>query len=227
MSLKNIKNPALFQGNLQKKHYFEGWYFKQVTADGKQTVAFIPGISLEDTDSHCFVQVILSPNIQTYYFKYPLDRFSTTEEPFSVKVGESVFFMDGCHIALNDTVQSTPQGISMTGDLYFSNPSPIRSSVLAPNIMGFFAYIPNMECNHGVLSMNHQLKGHIEIGKQQRLDFNGGKGYIEKDWGTSFLVSTFGFRPIILKITTLVLCAALPQYHLDSFLLKDSLPIYR
>lgn len=186
MSLKNIKNPAVFQGNLQKKHYFEGWYFKQVTADGKQTVAFIPGVSMDGADSHCFVQVILSPNIQTYYFKYPIDQFSTTEEPFSVKVGESVFSMEGCHIVLNDTSQSNPQGISIEGDLYFSNLNPIQYSLLMPNIMGFFAYIPHMECNHGVLSMNHQLKGHIEIGKQQSLDFNGGKGYIEKDWGTSF-----------------------------------------
>lgn len=186
MSLKNINNPVLFQGHLQKKHYFEGWYFKQVTADGKQTVSFIPGISLDGAESHCFVQVILSPNIQTYYFKYPLDQFNTTENPFSVTVGESVFSMDGCQIALNDASQSTPQGISIVGDLYFSNLSPIQSSPLMPNIMGFFAYIPRMECNHGVISMNHSLKGSIDIGKQQSLDFDGGKGYIEKDWGTSF-----------------------------------------
>lgn len=186
MFFKNIKNPALFQGNLQKKHYFEGWYFKQVTADGKQTVAFIPGISLDGTDSHCFVQVIFSPNIQTYYFKFPLDQFSTTSAPFTVTIGDSIFSMEGCHIALNDATQSLPQGISINGDLHFSSLNPIEASLLVPNIMGFFAYIPHMECNHGVLSMNHRLEGCIEIGKGHLMDFSGGKGYIEKDWGRSF-----------------------------------------
>jgi len=28
--IKRILNPAFFQGNLKKKHYFEGWYFKLV-----------------------------------------------------------------------------------------------------------------------------------------------------------------------------------------------------
>ena len=40
MSLKRINNPELFQGSLDKKNYFEGWYFKHVTADGAHTIAF-------------------------------------------------------------------------------------------------------------------------------------------------------------------------------------------
>ena len=31
--LCRLKDPAIFQGNLDKKHYFEGWYFKQVGLD--------------------------------------------------------------------------------------------------------------------------------------------------------------------------------------------------
>lgn len=54
-----------------------------------------------------------------------------------------------------------------------------------PNIMGIFAYIPNMECNHGVISMNHNLLGNIHI-NDRKIDFSGGKGYLEKDWGSSF-----------------------------------------
>lgn len=48
MSLKHIRRPELFQGKLDKKHYFEGWYFKHVDGSGKHTVAFIPGISLDE-----------------------------------------------------------------------------------------------------------------------------------------------------------------------------------
>lgn len=186
MNLRKIRNPELFQGTLQKKHYFEGWYFKFVTEDTLQTMAFIPGISLEPEDSHCFVQVIQSPNTQTYYFKYPVSDFKATDSPFSIKVGENYFSMESCHIALSDEFQSSPQGISFNGDFQISGLTPIRTSWLMPNIMGFFAYLPFMECNHGVLSMNHYIKGRIELSGEKLLEFTGGKGYIEKDWGASF-----------------------------------------
>jgi len=198
MSLKQIKNPELFQGNFNKKHYFEGWYFKHVSAAENHTIAFIPGISLDGVDSHSFVQVIVSPDIKTYYFRYPLSAFHTEDNPFSVTIGDSVFSMQGCKIALDDASQEISQGFSFTGEIRYSDITPIQASILMPNIMGFFAYIPNMECNHGVLSMNHQLTGQIKLMDHQTydahetqnnheiLDFTGGKGYTEKDWGTSF-----------------------------------------
>ncbi len=43
---------------------------------------------------------------------------------------------------------------------------------------------PAMECYHGVVSMYHLLSGHLEI-NGDKVDFSGGKGYIEKDWGRS------------------------------------------
>jgi hypothetical protein len=51
--------------------------------------------------------------------------------------------------------------------------------------MGFFSWFPFMETKHGVVSMNHTVNGHFEI-EGKLLDFTNGKGYIEKDWGTSF-----------------------------------------
>jgi len=42
-----------------------------------------------------------------------------------------------------------------------------------------------MECRHGVVSMNHNLKGTVILNGEQ-LDFTGGKGYIESDSGRSF-----------------------------------------
>ncbi len=175
----------------KRKHYFEGWYFKHVSADEKHTLALIPGISIDGSDSHSFVQVIMSPDIKTYYFRYPLEAFRSTEEPFSVTIGDNVFTMQGCKIALLDESQVVSQGISITGEVRYSNITPIKTSLLMPNIMGFFAYIPNMECNHGVLSMHHKLAGHINFktpNDHKTFDFREGKGYIEKDWGTSFPV---------------------------------------
>lgn len=54
-----------------------------------------------------------------------------------------------------------------------------------PNIMGPFTYIPNMECNHGVVSMSHDINGLVKL-NDEIWNFKNDKGYIEKDWGTSF-----------------------------------------
>jgi hypothetical protein len=51
--------------------------------------------------------------------------------------------------------------------------------------MGWYSYMPFMECYHGIVSANHFLKGRLTY-NQDAIDFSGGKGYIEKDWGTSF-----------------------------------------
>jgi len=51
--------------------------------------------------------------------------------------------------------------------------------------MGWYSFIPFMECNHGIVSVNHDLLGRISVNRNV-IDFDGGKGYIEKDWGVSF-----------------------------------------
>jgi hypothetical protein len=42
-----------------------------------------------------------------------------------------------------------------------------------------------MECYHGVLSFDHRISGSLNI-NDEAIDFEGGRGYIEKDWGKSF-----------------------------------------
>ena len=51
--------------------------------------------------------------------------------------------------------------------------------------MGPFSYLPLMECYHGILSMDHNISGSIDY-NDQTIDFNEGRGYIEKDYGKSF-----------------------------------------
>ena len=51
--------------------------------------------------------------------------------------------------------------------------------------MGWFSYMPFMETYHGVVSMNHNIRGTLEINGAS-VNFDGGKGYMEKDWGKSF-----------------------------------------
>lgn len=51
--------------------------------------------------------------------------------------------------------------------------------------MGPFSYIPFMECNHAILCMCNSICGHIDL-NENRIEFENGIGYIEKDWGCSF-----------------------------------------
>ena len=45
-ALRRLLHPLLFQGDLRRRRYFEGWYFKHVAAGGGAVFAFIPGVSL-------------------------------------------------------------------------------------------------------------------------------------------------------------------------------------
>ncbi|WP_338487344.1 tocopherol cyclase family protein [Ruoffia tabacinasalis] len=185
MTQKQSK-PIIFQGSLHKKNYFEGWYYKQVSSDQKTSLSFIPGISLSEHDPHSFIQYILvethedgRKETQTGYVRFPLESFTFQHNPFSVQIGQSEFTERFIDIDLVD------DSMTFKGRLELDHLMPIQQSRLHPNIMGVFAYIPKMECYHGVISMNHSIQGDMLVGDRIE-QFTGGKGYIEKDWGTSF-----------------------------------------
>jgi tocopherol cyclase len=71
------------------------------------------------------------------------------------------------------------------GELRFGPwwPWPVRP--FSPGIMGWYRFVPGMETYHGVLSMDHTVTGHVVL-DGERWDFDGGRGYVEKDWGRSF-----------------------------------------
>ncbi len=174
-----MKKPILFQGNMKMDHYFEGWYFKQVCEKHQQTISFIPGVSLIKGDEHAFIQVIIAPKIETHYFRFDIKEFSALDEPFTVRIANNIFKKDGISMNLQD------DKLSVKGDLNYGTFKIIETSLYSPSIMGPFTYIPNMECNHGVISMDHSVNGQINVnGKSWQ--FQNDRGYIEKDWGTSF-----------------------------------------
>lgn len=174
-----LYKPAVFQGNLKRKNYFEGWYFKLVTKDPSHTFAIIPGVSLAEKDKHAFIQIMDGYSGYTDYFRYPLDQFSWQTKHLYLKTEESVFTESG--IMLDIKTERT----SITGNIDFINIVQYPRSILSPGIMGWYSFVPFMECNHGVVSVNHDLRGTLSI-NGNLIDMNGGKGYIEKDWGTSF-----------------------------------------
>ncbi|KAF9184138.1 hypothetical protein BGZ51_003535 [Haplosporangium sp. Z 767] len=90
--------------------------------------------------------------------------------------------------------QRAEKSLTIQGHVLFpaKDQTLLPTSRLMPSIMGITAYLPFLECNHGVASMYHPIpKGHITISyadnvTQAKIKFDGGVGYIEKDWGINF-----------------------------------------
>ncbi len=181
LKLRKFSNPPMFQGNLKRKQYFEGWYYKLVDPTEKHSYAFIPGISLDkkNNTSHAFIQMLDGRTGETFYFSYPLEDFKTVTHQFEVKIGPNYFREDKIKLHIDQ------EGHLIDGTLIFKDLVPWPKYFLAPGIMGWYAYVPFMECYHGVVSMNHLIDGQLTI-NQKTIDFTGGMGYIEKDWGSSF-----------------------------------------
>jgi len=177
-SFRKIFHPALFQGSMKMSNYFEGWYFKHVSVNHQDAFAVIPGISLS-TDPHAFIQFADGLKGRSAYFRYDINDFHSDKKNFNIKIGNSVFSSDGIGLDLDS------EELKVTGKIDYSDMVTLQPTMLRPGIMGWYSYVPGMECNHGVVSLNHFLAGSIYINGKKKL-FSGGKGYIEKDWGISF-----------------------------------------
>ncbi|KAG0326190.1 hypothetical protein BG000_001500 [Podila horticola] len=70
--------------------------------------------------------------------------------------------------------------------------TPLPTSLLLPSIMGATAYLPFLECIHGVASLHHPIqKGQIATLATNgtllsEASYDEGVGYLEKDWGINF-----------------------------------------
>lgn len=168
-----------FRGNLRSTRYFEGWYLKHVSSGRDAVYSFIPGVSLNKLDPHAFIQVINGRTGATWYVPYPLEAFRASRKTFDVTIGSSHFSAAGCKIAIDS------DQLTCTGSLSYTGITPFPSSVLAPDIMGWYSYVPFMECIHDVVSMTHRVTGTLMV-DGARVEFNDGDGYIEKDRGRSF-----------------------------------------
>lgn len=179
-ALRRIWAPDIYQGGSRSRRYFEGWYFKVVDVAGEHPMAVIPGVSFsaDGSVSHSFVQLMTSGG-GTRYFAYPASAFTFGRGEFGVKVAGNSFSATGMTLDLADEIGA------VTGQVRFGPLSPWPVKLLSPGIMGPFRFVPAMETYHGVVSMDHGIDGTLTV-DGRALDFDGGRGYIEKDWGRSF-----------------------------------------
>jgi tocopherol cyclase len=178
MSLKPAKlyHPEIFQGNLSKKKYFEGWYYKFVSQDQQKAIAIIPGVALYDEkDRHAFIQIIDGVNQHSYYHRFDISEVSFSKKELDFSIGKNRFTSSSATLAVEE----------INGQINFPNINPLSSSILNPGIMGWYSFTPFMQCYHGIVSLYHKLDGQTQ-GSFGNINWNKGIGYIEKDWGTSF-----------------------------------------
>ncbi|MFO8061905.1 MAG: tocopherol cyclase family protein, partial [bacterium] len=117
--------------------------------------------------------------------------FSVRDNPFEVIIDRSRFSLSEIDININNKEQA------IDGLLKLNNMYRWPREELSPGVMGPFSFIPFLECYHGVISMDHSVKGSLNIDGKHH-DFTG-RGYMEKDWGNSFpgrwiWMQTNGFR---------------------------------
>lgn len=179
--LRRIWDPASYQGGRIRRRYFEGWYFKQSDSERRRVFAVIPGVSFsaDGASSHAFVQVVSSDG-RSHYFSYPIESFQfDPRRSFNVRIGDNAFSEEGMTLRLQD------DETEIQGDIGFGRWKPWPVSALSPGIMGWYRFVPRMETYHGVLSMDHEVSGAI-VWDGQTIRLDGGRGYVEKDWGHSF-----------------------------------------
>lgn len=175
--LPRIYRPEVYQGRRNPGKYFEGWYVKLVDDRGENIWSLIPGISYSD-DSHSFVQLIHANSGKTRYMRFSLAEFKSSTRVFKTNIGSNLFSSAGMSVDLEEP------DFQLKGELEFSDVRSFPGSLISPGIMGWYSYAPRMECYHGVVSMQHNLSGSLLIDGSE-INFDGGKGYIEKDWGRS------------------------------------------
>lgn len=169
-------NPNMYHGWGRSKQYFEGWYFKIVSADEHAALAVIPGISMNEAGvRHAFIQVMDGKSCTATYHRFDAQAFQPSGQGFELQLGSNFFSAE--KIVLN-----LPE---LSGEIRFRNPTPWPKMLGAPGIMGWYSFVPFMECFHGVVSMHHGLEGALTLNNHP-VNFSGGRGYTEKDWGRSF-----------------------------------------
>lgn len=180
--LRGVRHPEAFHGSGKDHDFFEGWYIKLVSPDGIQRWAVIPGIfrglksggaAAKDT---AFVQVLDGSTGRSWFHEFPPEDFHADTSRFAVTVGDNHFSSTGVTLNL-------PQ---LTGSIAYSSAlTPWPVTMTSPGIMGWFGLVPFMECFHGIVSFGHGLTGALSV-EGESVPFDGGRGYIEKDWGRAF-----------------------------------------
>lgn len=151
--------------------YFEGWYFKQQSAQG--TLAIIPAMHADGRGNRsASIQIVTED--AAYCVNVPWDTFHMNRHKLRIMAGNNLFCGSGIRLDIHT------EELSAQGSLTFGPLSPIRYDIMGP-----FRCVPFMECIHSVFSMAHKADGRVTVNGKEYI-FDDSLGYIEGDRGRSF-----------------------------------------
>lgn len=179
--VQRIWQPGVFHGLRRPRRFFEGWYYKLIGPGGQERLAVIPGVALgsEPGESHAFIQVMDAVRRRSDYWTFPLDACAFNPDHFGFRIGGHEFQADSLALA------GSSDGDMPEGKIVLHGNAPWPVKVFGPGAMGHYAFAPRLECYHAVLSFRADLLGKM-VYRGRKLEFSGGRGYLEKDWGESF-----------------------------------------
>eukprot|EP00708_Paratrimastix_pyriformis_P002664 GAFH01001415.1.p1 GENE.GAFH01001415.1~~GAFH01001415.1.p1 ORF type:complete len:538 (+),score=24.96 GAFH01001415.1:235-1614(+) len=141
-------------------------------------------------EDFAFVQVYLAKQRKYIFHRVPYSEFKASTTCLDVEVGGSHFTSTSASIRVNDEEGTVEGDITLVPPFA---PWPVTKTKYGA--MGWTGRVPFLECYHGVLSFSHGLRGSLRVSLPATagapanafvVNFDGGKGYLEKDWGTGF-----------------------------------------
>lgn len=175
-----LKRPEAYHGQSYRRPFFEGWYHKMSSKDGNSFV-IIPGIYRSGINNNqtAFIMFYQGSSGKVDYIPYNVSDFQCDGNSYKLRLGNSYFSLERIILDFEN------EHLNVKGEISTSNLNPWPVSLIERGCMGWYGYIPTMECFHGILSMNHNLNGQLNVNEKQ-IELDGGFGYIEKDWGKNF-----------------------------------------
>ncbi|MAR36128.1 MAG: hypothetical protein CMG19_04895 [Candidatus Marinimicrobia bacterium] len=175
-----IRHPSAYHGRKNKRPFFEGWYHK-LTTISKKSLAIIPGIyhsGISDNKT-AFIMIFEGNNGNVFFERFGATEFECSKSEYNLQIGPNFFSLNEMKLDISTN------NLQLKGKVNTKHLKPWPVTLFEPGCMGMYAYIPTMECFHGILSMDHSLNGKLEL-NESVYDFSDGRGYIEKDWGKNF-----------------------------------------
>jgi tocopherol cyclase len=157
---------------LRKKNYFEGWFQKIYSHEHRTSIFLIYGIATgHSSDKKGFIQLYI-PNQEHLLLYFDEKDVDCSPYEHRVQFGENVI--------------SNERIFLKTADVHINlSVSKSQGNTLARNTMGRYYFIPNLPCYHAVVDDAQKIYGEIHC-KAASYQINGARGYLEKNWGTSF-----------------------------------------
>jgi hypothetical protein len=180
-AIRSIFHPEGYHGRDRKPPFFEGWFYKLADASGRHRLAVIPGVARhrEPELNHAFIQVLDGENCDSRYHRFPIGQFSAADFHLEQSIGPNRFNSSGLELDIDE-----PEW-RIRGKITFGPFTPWPVTPRSPGIMGWYAWVPFMECYHAVVSLDHEINGSLIL-NGRTIDFSNGRGYLEKDWGRAF-----------------------------------------